>query len=74
MHGANIDPASFGITDGGSKPAIAKVVATRELTLPQKAANWLYVNPFKMIGEWAEVLDERDGADTIETGIALTVF
>lgn len=84
MHGANVDPASFGITDGGNKPAIAKVTGTRELTLPQKAANWLYLNPFKMIGGWAEAPGGRDGAGgkerllyrtcEIQTGPALTVF
>ena len=52
MHHANLDPASFGIADdSGSGSAGVKVTAEKALSFPQRTANWLYLNPFKMIGE-----------------------
>lgn len=49
MHGANIDPKAYGLTDEDINTG--KVVPHKELTLPHKAANYLYRNPFKMVGE-----------------------
>lgn len=50
MHGANLDPRAYGLTDEGRK-AVGEKENRHELSFPQKTANWLYTNPFKMIGE-----------------------
>lgn len=55
MHGANLDPAAYGIADSGSLTN-AKASIRQEISLPRKAANWLYINPFKMIGEYSYTL------------------
>ncbi|CAM9688360.1 unnamed protein product [Hapterophycus canaliculatus] len=54
MHGANHDPHAYGLVDNteadvGRK---SKLLPRQELNVAQKAANWCYVNPFKMIGKW----------------------
>lgn len=51
MHGANLDPGAYGITDDGVKASAPTKIIRQELSVPQKAANWLYLNPFKMIGK-----------------------
>ena len=51
MHGANHDPHAYGLVDDADADSKSKLLPRRELNVAQKAANWCYVNPFKMVGE-----------------------
>ena len=53
MHRANHDPHAYGLVDdaGADVTKKSKLLPRAELNMAQKAANWCYVNPFKMVGE-----------------------
>lgn len=51
MHRANHDPHAYGLVDDVGADATRKLLPRAELNIAQKAANWCYVNPFKMVGE-----------------------
>lgn len=53
MHRANHDPHAYGLVDdvGADVTSKSKLLPRAELNVAQKAANWCYTNPFKMVGE-----------------------
>ena len=53
MHRANHDPQAYGLVDDAGADATrkSKLLPRTELNVAQKAANWCYTNPFKMVGE-----------------------
>lgn len=53
MHRANQDPHAYGLVDDMEADATrkSKLLPRVELNVAQKAANWCYVNPFKMVGK-----------------------
>lgn len=53
MHRANHDPHAYGLVDNVATDATGKSkrLPRVELNAAQKAANWCYLNPFKMVGK-----------------------
>lgn len=55
MHRANHDPHAYGLVDDMEADAEAirksKLLPRGQLNVAQKAANWCYTNPFKMVGK-----------------------
>lgn len=53
MHGANQNPHAYGLVDAERADGQGKthLLPRQELSVAQKAANFCYANPFKMVGE-----------------------
>lgn len=75
LHFANFDPVGYGVIDARPEDVLKKIDQV-ELALPKKVANWLYLNPVKMMGEPEGVTSKKhvDAAVHGKRGVDLSLL